>query len=119
MMGWAQNINFVLLMKVDERTFYIHAHQLNADGSKSKATEIWKNAVRRTFLEIMHVIESACAHQKFLNEKGLLDDFEAYHTDPATSWIESFNNTLAAFADTRLFFNIKALRLRFVMAGMK
>ena len=53
---------------------------------------------------------------KFLNEKGLIDDFESYRTDRSTSWIESFNNTLAAFADKRLFFNIKALRLRHILA---
>ena len=31
---------------------------------------------------------------KFLNEKGLIDDFESYRTDRLTSWIESFKKLL-------------------------
>ena len=45
----------------------------------------------------------------------MVDDFEAYRTDRSTSHIEPFNNVLAAFADKRDFFNIKALKLRHIL----
>ena len=106
----------------------------NADGSKSKATEIWMNAAAHLsgdHTKCSELCDDAdCSDStvrlrtpkmievmtKFLNEKGLIDDFESYRTDRSTSWIESFSNTLAAFADKRLFFNIKALRLRHILA---
>ena len=106
----------------------------NADGSKSKATEIWKNAAAHLsgdHTKCSELCDDAdCSDStvrlrtpkmievmtKFLNEKGLIDDFDSYRTDRSTSWIESFNNTLAAFADKRFFFNIKALRLRHILA---
>ena len=53
---------------------------------------------------------------RFLAEKEMVDDFGAYRTDASTSYIESFNNTMAAFADKRLFFNVKALKLRHILA---
>ena len=59
---------------------------------------------------------AAAAERMFLEQKGLIDDFESYRNDRSTSFIESFNNTLAAFANMRLFFNLPALRLRHVLA---
>ena len=106
----------------------------HADGSKSKATDLWKNAVAHLSGDHTKCSElnsdADCSESEvrlrtpkmirvmtsFLNEKDLIDDFEMYRTDRSTSWIESFNNTLAAFADKRLFFNVKALRLRHILA---
>ena len=106
----------------------------HAQQDKETATKIWKNAAAHLAGDHSKCLEyndeADCSTStirlrtpkmvevmtKFLEQKGLIDDFESYRNDRSTSFIESFNNTLAAFADKRLFFNLKALRLRHVLA---
>ena len=106
----------------------------HAQQDKETATEIWKNAAAHLAGDhskcLEYTNEADCSMStirlhtpkmvevmtKFLEQKGLIDDFESYRNDRSTSFIKSFNNTLAAFADKRLFFNLKELRLRHVLA---